>query len=123
MLVHEAAQAQHQPLPAAVERKMHQTIHKVTADTESLDYNTAIAAMMEYLNLVREEGAGQRAAIEPLLVLLARMLRTSPRNSGPISGIRRPSFGPSWPAYDEQRAASGEVEIVGAGERQGSLDV
>src|SRR5207248_11106103 len=45
-------------LPPAVARKLHQTIRKVTADTESLDYNTAIAAMMEYLNTVRESGGG-----------------------------------------------------------------
>src|SRR5205823_14123808 len=50
-------------LPQAVERKLHQTIRKVTADTESLDYNTAIAAMMEYINLVREQRAGSREAV------------------------------------------------------------
>src|SRR5256884_45161 len=36
-------------LPSEVARKLHQTIQKVTADTEGLDYNTAIAAMMEYV--------------------------------------------------------------------------
>jgi len=51
--------------------KLHQTIRKVTADTEGLDYNTAIAAMMEYVNLLREQGAGSRAAVEPLLIMLA----------------------------------------------------
>src|SRR5207247_303917 len=58
-------------LPSEVERKLHQTIRKVTVDTETLNYNTAIAAMMEYVNLVREQGAGSGQAIEPLLVMLA----------------------------------------------------
>ncbi|HEX9282991.1 MAG TPA: leucine--tRNA ligase, partial [Gemmatimonadales bacterium] len=60
---HEAAGADAQPLRPAVQRKLHETIKKVTADTERLDYNTAISAMMEYVNLVREQGAGSRAAI------------------------------------------------------------
>src|SRR5438309_3394337 len=56
-------------LPPEVERKLHQTIRKVTVDTETLNYNTAIAAMMEYVNLVRERGAGSKHAIEPLLLM------------------------------------------------------
>src|SRR2546429_7575697 len=52
-------------LPAAVERKLHQTIKKVSADTERLDYNTAISAMTEDLNTVREGRGGARSAIEP----------------------------------------------------------
>ncbi|MGD8744062.1 MAG: class I tRNA ligase family protein, partial [Candidatus Woesebacteria bacterium] len=34
--------------------KMHQTIKKVTRDIQSYSYNTAIAALMEYVNLLRE---------------------------------------------------------------------
>src|SRR5439155_822778 len=58
-------------LPSEVARKLHQTIQRVTADTEGLDYNTAIAAMMEYVNLLREQGVASRAAVEPLLIMLA----------------------------------------------------
>jgi len=111
-LVHEAAQAQPQALAEAVERKMHQTIHKVTADTESLDYNTAIAAMMEYVNLVREQGAGQRAAIEPLLVLLAPYAPHVTEDLWAHLGHTTSIFHAPWPVYDERRAASGDVEIV-----------
>jgi leucyl-tRNA synthetase len=109
-LVHEAAQAQ--PLPLVVERKLHQTIHKVTADTESLDYNTAIAAMMEYVNLVREQAAGQRAAIEPLLVLLAPYAPHIAEELWAHLGHETSVFQARWPVYDDQRAASGDVEIV-----------
>lgn len=34
--------------------KMHQTIKKVTKDIENFSYNTAIAAIMEFVNLLRE---------------------------------------------------------------------
>jgi leucyl-tRNA synthetase len=33
---------------------MHQTIKKVTKDIQNYSYNTAIAALMEYVNLLRE---------------------------------------------------------------------
>src|SRR5256885_14404949 len=35
--------------PASVAQKLHRTIRKVGSDTEALQYNTAIAAMMEYV--------------------------------------------------------------------------
>src|SRR5437868_4307015 len=47
-----ASTAQGSPDPAVL-RKLHQTIGKVTTDIPALSYNTAIAAMMEYMNVVR----------------------------------------------------------------------
>jgi leucyl-tRNA synthetase len=111
-LVHDAEQVPQQPLSAAVERKLHQTILKVTTDTESLDYNTAIAAMMEYVNLLREEGAAQRAAVEPLVVLLAPFAPHIAEELWAHLGHATSVFRAAWPVYDERRAASGEVEIV-----------
>jgi len=111
-LVHDAGQAQQQPLTAAVERKLHQTILKVTTDTESLDYNTAIAAMMEYVNLLREEGGAQRAAAEPLVVMLAPFAPHIAEELWAHLGHATSVFRAAWPVYDERRAASGEVEIV-----------
>jgi leucyl-tRNA synthetase len=37
----------------AVKRKLHQTIRKVADDIEGLHYNTAISALMEYVNVLR----------------------------------------------------------------------
>jgi leucyl-tRNA synthetase len=38
-----------------VQVKMHQTIKKVTEDLENLRYNTAISALMEFVNLLRDK--------------------------------------------------------------------
>ncbi|HEU5262932.1 MAG TPA: leucine--tRNA ligase [Gemmatimonadales bacterium] len=113
-LAHEATltPAASPALPATVERKLHQTIRKVTADTESLDYNTAIAAMMEYVNLVREQGAGGRQAVEPLLVLLAPYAPHLSEELWEALGHDRSIFHAPWPSYDERLAAAGDVEIV-----------
>ena len=108
-LAHEAAAP---GLPPAVERKLHQTIRKVTADTESLDYNTAIAALMEYVNLVREQGAASRQAVEPLLIMLAPYAPHLAEEAWEALGHDRSIFQETWPGYDERLAASGDVEVV-----------
>jgi leucyl-tRNA synthetase len=99
-------------LPPEVARKLHQTIQKVTADTEGLDYNTAIAAMMEYVNLVREQGAGSRQAVEPLLIMLAPYAPHVAEELWSLLGHERSVFTATWPAFDERLAAAGNVEVV-----------
>src|SRR5438309_2867212 len=97
-------------LPPEVARKLHQTIMKDTANTESLDYNTAIAAMMEYVNLVREQGAGSRQAVEPLLIMLAPYAPHLAEELWLLLGHERSIFTATWPSFDERLAAAGDVE-------------
>lgn len=52
-------------------RLLHQTIKKVTTETEELRFNTAIAAMMEFINGAYKWGSRPRAALEPFVLLLA----------------------------------------------------
>jgi leucyl-tRNA synthetase len=99
-------------LPQAVGRKLHQTIRKVSADTESLDYNTAIAAMMEYVNLLRDEGVTSRPAIEPLLVMLAPYAPHLAEELWAVLGQTGSIFSARWPSFDERLAAAGDVEVV-----------
>jgi len=98
--------------PPEVARKLHQTIRKVTADTEGLDYNTAIAAMMEYVNLLREHGPGSRAAVEPLLIMLAPYAPHIAEELWAALGHDRSIFHATWPSYDAELAAAGDVEVV-----------
>jgi len=99
-------------LPQAVERKLHQTIKKVTTDTERLDYNTAISAMMEYLNTVRDEHVVARGAIEPLVVMVAPYAPHLAEELWSLFGHERSIFTAAWPAFDERLAAAGDVEVV-----------
>jgi leucyl-tRNA synthetase len=100
------------PLAPAVERKLHQTIRKVTTDTESLDYNTAIAAMMEYVNELRESGVGSRESVKPLVVMLAPYAPHLAEELWERLGHETSVFGARWPAYDERLATTGDVEIA-----------
>ncbi|MDP3937372.1 MAG: leucine--tRNA ligase [Deltaproteobacteria bacterium] len=99
--------------PPAVERKLHQTIRKVSADTEALQYNTAIAAMMEYVNELREQGAGSREQMKPLIIMLAPYApHIAEELWRVLGGEGRTIFAQRWPSYDERLATSGDVEIA-----------
>ncbi|KAI8470252.1 MAG: hypothetical protein J3K34DRAFT_262668 [Monoraphidium minutum] len=52
-------------------RLLHATIKKVTTETEEMRFNTAIAAMMEFINGVYKWDKRPRAALAPFVLLLA----------------------------------------------------
>ncbi|GLC35478.1 hypothetical protein PLESTB_000203000 [Pleodorina starrii] len=53
-------------------RLLHQTIKKVSIETEEMRFNTAIAAMMEFVNGVTKNWNNRpRAALEPFVLLLS----------------------------------------------------
>ena len=99
-----------------VERKLHQTIRKVTEDIGELRYNTAIAAMMEYINVVREGGRkASRAEIEPLVVLVAPFAPHVAEELWEQLGHKESIFTArdgNWPAFDEEKAKVNEIEFV-----------
>jgi leucyl-tRNA synthetase len=112
-LGHEAAATGAGTLPPAVQRKLHQTIRKVTADTEALRYNTAIAAMMEYVNEMRNAECGMRNGVEPLLVMLAPYAPHLCEELWAKLGHDQSIFVTGrWPTYDERLAAEEAVELV-----------
>ncbi|MEX2584182.1 MAG: leucine--tRNA ligase [Gemmatimonadota bacterium] len=106
--------AEERPLDAEVEQKLHATIKKCTEDLEALSYNTAIAAMMEYLNVVRAGGrVPELAAVEPFVVMvapfaphLAEELWERLGRSGSIFDAAE------WPSFDPAKAIADEVEFV-----------
>jgi leucyl-tRNA synthetase len=96
----------------AARRKLHQTIRKVGGDLEALQYHTAIAAMMEYVNLLKKEGQGGRALVEPLIVLLAPFAPHFAEECWERLGHRETVFAARWPAHDPELARDPEVEMV-----------
>jgi len=110
-LAHEAGGAKGSPTPE-LEQKLHRTIRKVTADTEALQYNTAIAAMMEYVNELREQGAGSRELITPLVIMLAPYAPHIAEELWSVLGNGTSIFEARWPAYDERLTSAGDVEIA-----------
>lgn len=102
------------PATGVIEQKLHATIRKVTEDLSELRFNTAIAALMEYLNVVREGGrAANRGEVEPLVVLVAPFAPHLAEELWSRLGQRESLFrGKHWPKYDPQKATADTVEFV-----------
>ena len=85
----------------AVLRKLHATIRKVGEDIPDLSYNTAIAAMMEYVNVLRaSERTVHRDEIQPLIQLLAPFAPHIAEECWSYFGGSDSVFDSGWPTYD-----------------------
>jgi leucyl-tRNA synthetase len=109
-----ALEAQREGAPdPTVMRKLHKTIRKVAEDVPRLSYNTAIAAMMEYLNALR---AGERtphmAEVEPLVQLSAPFAPHIAEELWERFGHTRTVFDSGWPEFDAALAADDSVTIA-----------
>jgi leucyl-tRNA synthetase len=97
----------------AVLRKLHQTIKKVSDDLPVLSYNTAIAAMMEYINVVRRgERKAHRAEVEPLVQLVAPFAPHVAEELWEQLGHAESVFDAGWPLYDPEMAKDDVVTIA-----------
>ena len=93
--------------------KLHRTIRKVGEDLAKLDYNTAIAAMMEYINVVRAgERTPHRAEVEPLAQLIAPFAPHVAEELWERLGHDESVFDAGWPAWDVALATEDTVELV-----------
>ena len=97
----------------AVLRKLHATIRKVGEDIPALSYNTAIAAMMEYVNVLRaSERTVHRDEILPLIQLLAPFAPHIAEECWSYLGGSQTVFDGGWPAYDPAMLVSDTVTIA-----------
>ncbi len=103
-----------QPPDPRVEQKLHKTIKQLSEQVPNLQYNTAIAAMMEYLNAVRTGGRhAVRAEVEPLVVLVAPFAPHLAEELWSRLGHTESVFeGANWPAFDPEKAAEETVKIA-----------
>ena len=97
--------------PLEAQRALHRTLKKVTEDLESLKYNTAIAALMEYLNRLQRQPSVYRREVEGFLLMLAPLApfiseELWARIGGPFSVHQQP-----WPAFDPALAALEKLAI------------
>ena len=109
-----------------VMRKLHQTIRKVGDDIPRLSYNTAVAAMMEYMNVLRRgERAPSRAEVEPLVQIAAPFAPHIAEELWERFGHDGSIFDARWPAFDESLAADERIELVVQvnGKTRGKLSV
>jgi leucyl-tRNA synthetase len=111
----------------SVERKVHQTIRQATEQIPKLQYNTAIAAVMECLNAIRTGGRTPvRAEVEPLVPLIAPFAPHVAEELWERLGHEGSIFdGANWPAFDPAKAVESAVTIAVQvnGKLRASIDV
>ena len=96
-----------------VMRKLHQTIRKVGEDIPRLSYNTAIAAMMEYMNVLRRgERTPHVGEVLPLVQLVAPFAPHVAEELWEKFGGTGSVFDGGWPVFDPALAAEDTIELA-----------
>ncbi len=96
----------------ALETKIHQTIKKVSADFESMKFNTAIAAMMGLVNEFYRTGSITKKEFQTLLLLLNPVAPHMTEELWELMGFDGRIYQASWPEYNEAKTIEDEVEIA-----------
>jgi leucyl-tRNA synthetase len=93
--------------------KLQQTIKKVGEDIPTLSYNTAIAAMMEYVNVLRRgERRAHRREVEPLVQLVSPFAPHLAEELWQMLDHSASVFDSGWPAFDVAFMTSNITTIV-----------
>jgi leucyl-tRNA synthetase len=97
---------------ASLRRLLHKTIKKVGRDTETLNFNTAISAMMIYSNELAKLPAAPRDLWEPLVLMISPYAPHLGEELWEKLGHREPASKSVWPVYDEALTAEQDATIV-----------
>ena len=100
------------PPPKHLTRVLHKTIKKVTEDTANLEFNTAIAQMMIYVNEVFKSETLYREIFEPFVLLLAPYAPHLAEELWEKLGHAPPVALAPWPQWHEELTRDEEVTIV-----------
>jgi leucyl-tRNA synthetase len=102
-----------------LQRVTHRTIKKATGDIEGLQFNTMVAALMEftnYLSKVKESGDVDPADWDESISALLRMMAPSTPHFGEelwqLKGYQYSIHNQSWPKWDEKLVAEEEITLV-----------
>ncbi|MBR5136668.1 MAG: leucine--tRNA ligase [Clostridia bacterium] len=98
---------------AALKSKVHGLIKKVSDDYEKMKFNTAIAAMMAFINEAYTLGSVSRGDMRALLQLLNPVAPHMTEEIWEANNLgAQPIYKTAWPTYDEAAIAEAEVEIA-----------
>ena len=94
-----------------LEKIYHQTVKKVTEDYESLNFNTAISAMMIFINAVYKEDIFPKEYKEGFVKLLNPICPHITEELWEILGHKETIANESWPKYDESKLSEDTITI------------
>ncbi|UCC79515.1 MAG: class I tRNA ligase family protein, partial [Candidatus Zixiibacteriota bacterium] len=112
--------------------RLNLTIKRVSVDLETLEFNTAVAALMELVNdlyKVDEEGGPKSElfyySLKTLILLIAPMAPHLGEELWEMAGGNASVFSQNWPAYDKSAMELEKVTMVVQinGKLRGTFDV
>ena len=113
------------PLSDEINKLLHKTIKKVTDDIEGFSFNTAISAMMIFVNELYRTETRSKAALKPLLQLLMPFAPHMSEELWEKMGEKGFVSLAPWPTYDNSLLAN-ETITLGVqvnGKMRGTIDV
>jgi leucyl-tRNA synthetase len=93
-------------------KTLHKTIKKVTGDTDSLNFNTAISQMMVLVNELYKVETLPRVVWETLVKMLSPYVPHLAEELWEKAGHEPSLANVAWPSYDEELTIESEVEMV-----------
>ena len=94
-----------------LDKEVNILIKKVSQDYEEMKYNTAIAAMMSYVNVLYKQEKVSKKYIRPLLQVLNPVAPHVTEELWQLLNLGGYVFESKWPEYDEAKIVSDEMEI------------
>ncbi|MBP6669234.1 MAG: leucine--tRNA ligase [Gemmatimonadales bacterium] len=91
--------------------RWHATRKKCAEDIEGLRYNTAIAALMELVNHMKDAGCRDTAMVRDLVVMLAPFAPHFSEECWERLGGTGSVFDAGWPMWDEALTVADEIEL------------
>ena len=91
---------------------MHKTVRDVTEHIQNLDYNTAIAFMMEFLNEITRQDVVYKVAAETLVRLIEPFAPHLSEELWEMLGHEESIFIEGWPEWDESKIVFDTFELV-----------
>lgn len=90
---------------------LHNMIKKVTSDYKDMKFNTAIACMMSYVNLLYKYDKISKKYIKPLIIILNPVAPHVTEELFEKLNFGGYVFEQKWPEYDESKIVTDTVEI------------
>ncbi len=97
--------------PALI-KELHRTIRKVGEDTDTLNFNTAISAMMVYSSELNKLEKLPRSLWEPLILLVAPYAPHLAEELWEMAGHKSTLAYETWPSYDPKLCEDSEVTVI-----------
>lgn len=97
---------------AEIEKWTHQLIKKVTHDIETMGFNTAISALMIYLNHISSKESIGKENAQNFILMLSPFAPHISEELWSMIGFEHSLMLQEWPAFDEAKTKEQEVEIV-----------